>query len=179
MILGKGMMKQISLLLAALTVWGWACRNQADRGQPGEATFVGSAQQPEGGVSESIQVPSEAASDTLLQLQRQIMQQPENAALRRELGHRAIDEQSGVIWAVGIGKVNPQASSPSVAQSQAEQAALADASRWAAYLIEWRKTDYATNFGTLQGNVPGVQLVRKAVTDSLCIVLAQVPWRQE
>ncbi|MDZ7344662.1 MAG: hypothetical protein ONA90_09140, partial [candidate division KSB1 bacterium] len=72
-----------------------------------------------------------------------------------------------------------QASSPNVAQSQAEQAALLDASRWAAYLIEWRKTDYATKFGALQSSVPGVQLVRKALTDSLCIVLVQVPWRSE
>ncbi|MDZ7344155.1 MAG: hypothetical protein ONA90_06535, partial [candidate division KSB1 bacterium] len=106
------MIKQISWLLVALSFWGGGCRNQADRGQPGEATFVGSAHQSEGVMIAQIHAPSEAAADSLLQLQQQIMQQPENLALRRELGRRAIDEQAGVIWAVGKGKVNPQASSP-------------------------------------------------------------------
>lgn len=174
-------MKQILLLLTALlSFWCWTCQNRADRGQPEEASSIGSANKPEeAGISEPARVPSEAEADTLLTLQQEIMQQPENPALRRELGRRAIDANAGVIWAVGKGQVNPQGASPSVAQKQAEQAALLDASRWAAYLIEWQKTDYATNFGKLQASVPGATIVRKAVNDSLCVVLVQVPWKQE
>jgi hypothetical protein len=174
------MMKRILLLLIVVfSFWEWGCQNQTDRGQPGEARQIGSANKPEeGGPGEPARVPTEAEADTLLALQQQIMLQPENSDLRRELGRRAIDASAGIVWAMGRGKVNPQASSPGVAQSQAEQAALLDASRWAAYLIEWQKTDYATNFGKVQASVPGAKVERKMINDSLCVVLVQVPWKQ-
>jgi hypothetical protein len=66
-----------------------------------------------------------------------------------------------------------------VALRQAEMAATLDASRWAAYLLEWRKTDYATKFGSLKASVPGATVVRKATNDSLCVVLARVPLQQK
>jgi hypothetical protein len=80
---------------------------------------------------------------------------------------------------VGKGRVNPQASLPSVALSQAEMAATLDASRWAAYLLEWQKNDYTTKFGSLQASVPGATIVRKSTNDTLCMVLARVPLQQK
>ncbi|MCI0692083.1 hypothetical protein L0337_08780 [candidate division KSB1 bacterium] len=168
------------ILLVSLTCW--TCQANREKDQPQAADSIGAAKisAQAGAVGgEVVRELSEAEADTLLQLEQQIMQQPENEALRRELGRRAIDANSGVIWAVGKGRVNPQASSPSVALSQAEMAATLDASRWAAYLLEWRKTDYATKFGSLQASVPGATVVRKATNDSLCVVLARVPLQRE
>ncbi len=122
-----------------------------------------------------VRVPDEAAAQTLLQLQEKVMQQPEEIAARRELGTRAMDAASGTLWTVGRGKIPPGESLAAVAQSKARQAALLDASRWAAYLLEWQKNDYATAFGSLQGAVPSGTIVRETMTDSLCTVLVKTP----
>jgi hypothetical protein len=177
-------MRRDFFVLTALLVSSasWMCQANREAGQPQEADSVGSAKisaqagAASGGV---VREPSEGEADTLLQLEQQIMQQPENETLRRELGRRAIDANAGVIWAVGKGRVNPQASSPSVALSQAEMAATLDASRWAAYLLEWQKNDYATKFGSLKASVPGATIVRKSANDSLCVVLARVPLQRQ
>ncbi|MGH7599421.1 MAG: hypothetical protein ACREOI_23960 [bacterium] len=171
------------LIILFVAFANWTCQANREKGQPQTVDSVGAAKisAQAGAVAggEVVRELSEAEADTLLQLEQQIMQQPENEALRRELGRRAIDANSGVIWAVGKGRVNPQASTPSVALSQAEMAATLDANRWAAYLLEWRKTDYATKFGSLQASVPGATVVRKAANDSLCVVLAHVPLPRE
>lgn len=116
-------------------------------------------------------VPDEAAAQALLQLQENVMQQPQEIAARRELGARAIDGAAGTLWTVGRGKIPPGERMAAVAQSKARQAALMDASRWAAYLLEWQKNDYATAFGSLQGAVPNGSIVRETMTDSSCTVL--------
>lgn len=177
-------MRSSFILIVLLVAFAsWTCQANREKGQPRAVDSVGAAKISEqaGTVagSEVVRELSEAEADTLLQLEQQIMQQPENEALRRELGRRALDVNSGVIWTVGKGRVNPQASTPSVALSQAEMAATLDASRWAAYLLEWQKTDYATKFGSLQASVPGATVVRKATSDSLCVVLARVPLQQK
>jgi hypothetical protein len=177
-------MRSFFVLLTLLVSFAsWTCQANREKGQPQAADSVGATKISEqagavagGGV---VREPSEAEADTLLQLEQQIMQQPENVELRRELGRRAMDINSGVIWTVGKGRVNPQASTPSVAFSQAEMAATLDASRWAAYLLEWQKTDYATKFGSLQGSVPGATVVRKVTNDSLCVALVRVPLQRE
>lgn len=161
-----------------IIIWIWACQDGTRKGQPEEAGTAGTASVSEQTVtataSDSARVPSEAEADSLWQLEQQIMQQPENTEFRRELGRRAIDARAGVIWTVGQGRVNPKTTNPSVAANQAEMAAKLDASRWAAYLIEWQKTDYAAPFGSLQSNLPGAAVVRKKTYDSLCVVLARV-----
>ncbi len=171
------------LIILLVAFASWTCQANREKGQLQAADSVGAAKilEQAGAVAggEVVRELSEAEADTLLQLEQQIMQQPENETLRRELGRRAIDANSRVIWAVGKGRVNPQASTPGVALSQAEMAATLDASRWAAYLLEWQKTDYATKFGSLQATVPGATVVRKATNDSLCVVLARVPLQQK
>ena len=159
-------------------IWILACQDGSRKGQPEEAGTAGTASVSEqtvaAAVGDSARVPTEAAADSLLLLEQQIMLQPDNIELRRELGRRALDAGAGVIWTVGQGRVNPKATNPSVAANQAEMAARLDASRWAAYLLEWEKTDYTASFGSLQSNLPGVTMVRKKTYDSLCVVLARV-----
>lgn len=116
-------------------------------------------------------VPSETEVQALLALQVRIMQQPQELALRRELGQKAVDANAGVAWSIGRAKISSTAASPNIAQSQAELAARIDASRWAAYLLAWHKNDYATNFGAIQGQVPAGEVVSKVVTDSTCVVV--------
>jgi hypothetical protein len=165
------------ILLAAAAFGVWSCHDEPKEAEPADTGETGSMSVSEQTLNagQPARVPSESEADSLLQLQQQIMLQPDNVSLRRELGQRAIDANAGVVWVVGKGRLKPNASGSNVAASQAKMAATLDASRWAAYLIEWQKTDYAMNFGAIQASVPGVKVVRESVNDSLCIVLAQVP----
>ncbi len=118
-------------------------------------------------------VPGEAARQALLDLEEKIMRQPDDAALRREFGAQAIDAAAGVIWTIGRGKIPAGESIAAIAQNKAKQAALLDASRWAAYLLEWQKNDYATAFGALRGEVPNSTIVNETFSDSMCVVLVR------
>lgn len=118
-----------------------------------------------------VRAPSEAEAQALLALQERIKQQPRDIALRRELGRKAIVVSHAIVWSIGQAKNPPAAASPNIAQSQAELAARTDASRWAAYLVSWHKNDYATDFGAIQAQVPGGEVVSKAFTDSTCVVV--------
>jgi hypothetical protein len=157
-----------------------ACHDSPKQGQPAQADSTGSLQATETALNagavpgQTARVLTESEADSLLQLQQQIMQQPDAVTLRRELGRRAIDTTAGVIWVVGKGRINPKATTLNTALNQAKMAATLDAGRWAAYLREWQKTDYAADFGKIQASVPGIKVVRESMTDSLCIVLAQV-----
>ncbi|MDZ7363913.1 MAG: hypothetical protein ONB46_24845 [candidate division KSB1 bacterium] len=174
-------MKLFSAALLVLSCSVWACNDEPKQGQPADDGTTGSLKISEHTLNTGVataqpaRIPSESEADSLLLLQQQIMQQPDDVALRRELGRRAIDVNAGMIWVVGKGRMNPKAATPSAAANQARMAATLDASRWAAYLIEWRKTDFATKFGAVQAQMPNVQVVREAFQDSLCIVLAQMP----
>lgn len=74
---------------------------------------------------------------------------------------------------VGRGKVPPGESIAALAQNKAKQAALLDASRWAAYVLEWQRNDYATAFGVLRGEVPNSTIVNETFSDSMCVVLVK------
>jgi len=160
-----------------------ACDNGAKQSQPAPAGSAGSLQVAEttpnadSAPATTARVLTESETDSLWQLQQKIMQQPNDITLRRELGRRAIDANAGIIWAVGQGRINPKATPTNVALNQAKMAATLDAGRWAAYLLEWQKTDYAADFGKIQARIPGVKVVRESMNDSLCIVLAQVSAR--
>jgi len=171
------------IILLAVGCGIWSCQDEPQQGKPadtGGALNV-SEQTLNAGVtgSQPARIPTESEADSLLQLQQQIMQQPDNVALRRELGRRALDANAGIVWVVGKGRINPKASTPNTALNQAQMAATLDASRWAVYLIEWHKTDYAARFGAVQGGLVGVKVIRASTNDSLCIVLAQAPLQQE
>ncbi|NUO84154.1 hypothetical protein HUU05_29115 [candidate division KSB1 bacterium] len=147
-----------------------ACTERAEQ-QPRAPETSGTLRTSEGAATQAeVRVPTEAEVQALIELQDRIMLQPQEATLRRELGGKAIVASAGVVWSVGRAKI-PAAASQSVALSQAELVARIDASRWAAYLLEWHKNDYATAFGSVLASVPGGEVVSKVVTDSTCVVL--------
>jgi len=148
-----------------------ACQNGNPPRQP-EAESGGALSAQESTTS-AVPVPDEAEAQAIWQLQEKVMQQPQEIAARRELGARAIDAAAGTLWTVGRGRIPTGESMIALAQAKARQAALMDATRWAAYLLEWQKNDYATAFGSLQGAVPNGVIVRETMTDSLCIVLVK------
>jgi len=175
---------QLSVIPILLITCFTACDDGPKQGgQPAQADSTGSLQVTETALNagavpgQPARVLTESEADSLLQLQQQIMQQPHAITLRHALGRRAIDANAGVIWVVGKGRINPKAATLSTALNQAKMAATLDAGRWAAYLLEWHKTDYAADFGKIQARVPGVKVVRESMTDSLYLVLAQVSLR--
>lgn len=162
-----------SFLIVAASLTLSACQSGNTPREP-ESQSEGAISVAEGSqAGAEARVPDEAARQTLLTLEEKIMRQPENAALRREFGAQAIDAAAGVIWTVGRGKVPPDESIAALAQNKARQAALLDASRWAAYVLEWQRNDYATAFGSLRGEVPNSTIVNETFSDSMCVVLVK------
>jgi hypothetical protein len=154
-----------------------SCSKHAEQQpQPPETGAALSAQEAAETQAE-LRVPTPAEAEALLALQDRIVQQPQEAALRRELGQKAIDVNAGLVWSVGRAKISTSTASPHIAQSQAELAARLDAGRWAAYLRAWHENDYATNFGALHAQVPGGEVLRQSVTDSTCLVLLKTALR--
>ncbi len=159
----------LSLILLAFI--GCSCSERTDK-QPREPETGGALNATENTTTQAeVRVPTAAEVQALLVLQDRIVQQPQEVALRRELGQRAIVVNAGVVWSAGRAKIPVNAASPNVAQSQAVLLARIDASRWAAYLLEWHKNDYATAFGSVHANVPGGEVVNQIFTDSTCVVL--------
>lgn len=143
-----------------------------DKQQPREPESSGTLRTSESTASQvAVREPNTAEVETMLTLQERIKQQPQDRALRRELGRKAIDASNALVWTIGRAKIATTAVSFNIAQSQAEFAACIDASRWAAYLLAWHQNDYATDFGTIQTQVPGGEVVSKVVTDSTCVVV--------
>lgn len=162
-----------SFLIVAASLTLSACQSGNTPREP-ESQSEGAISVAEGSqTGAAARVPDEAARQALLALEEKIMQQPEGAALRREFGAQAIDAAAGVIWTVGRGKIPPGESIAALAQNKARQAALLDASRWAAYVLEWQKNDYATAFGALHGEVPNGIIVNETFSDSMCVVLVK------
>ena len=153
-----------------------ACEEQAERAAPATSESTGTLASIEGNLSRAeVRVPSNDEVQALLSLEEQIVQQPNDAAVRRSLGEKAIDRQANIIWTVGKARIQSTARPYSVALNQAELAAQIDASRWAAYVLEWERNQYASDFGSIRGRVPGSTVESKSVTDSTCIVLARTP----
>ena len=149
-----------------------ACRSQSESSPPRQsetegANYTTEQNQPQA----NLVVPSVAEAQAIRVLQDRVAQHPEDIAVRRELGAKAIDPAAGVLWTVGHGKLPGGAAAGGVARSQAELAARLDAGRWAAYLLQWHKTDYAANYGSIQARVGASEVINTSYTDSTCAVL--------
>src|SRR5262245_24365883 len=115
-----------------------ACRNQSENSQPRQAETAGANYKVEQNQPQAnVIVPSRAEAEAISAMQDRVAQLPEEKAVRRELGTKAIDVAAGVLWTVGHAKLPGGAAAGGVARSRAELAARLDASRWAAYLLEW------------------------------------------
>lgn len=168
-------MKRIFLTLVLMVVIYSSCAQQGEQ-QPREPESSGALSASENAAMQTdLRVPSEFEVQELLALQDQIMKNPEEIALRRALGEKAIVVEAGVVWSIGRGKISLSARPLNVAQSQAELAARIDAARWAAYLSTWHKSDFGTPFGAMKAEVSGGEVVKKILTDSTCTVLLKTP----
>ncbi len=155
----------------------YACSGDNEQ-QPRKPETSGTLSKSESTATQAeVRAPNDSEVQALLALQERVKLQPQDAALRRELGKKAIDASNALVWTIGRAKIPSTAASPSIAQSQAELAARIDANRWAAYLIAWHKNDYAAAFGTMQTQVPGGEVVSKVVTDSTCVVVMKTGLR--
>lgn len=162
------MKRTVLRLLLTVAVY-CSCSQQAEQ-QPRAPESGGALS-----ASENAAMQSEFEVQELMALQDQIMKNPEEIALRRALGEKAIVVEAGVVWSIGRGKISMPARPLNVAQSQAELAARIDAARWAAYLLDWHKNGYATAFGELKAQVQGGEVLNKILTDSTCVVLVKTP----
>lgn len=159
-----------SALLLILVMVDSGCINTSDRSQPQEGAAL-VAREEAGPPKVTVRVPDDAEMQEILQIQHAIIANPQSDSLRRELGRRAMDAGARVIWTVGTGRVTDPTSA--IAISNAERAAWIDGNRWAAYLIEWQKNNFSTEFGSVQTQVPGSMVERKSMSDSLCVVLVK------
>ncbi|MGH7494211.1 MAG: hypothetical protein ACREOO_17710 [bacterium] len=149
-----------------------ACRSQGESSPPRQNQTEGTNYTVERNEAQAnVVVPSLAEAQAIRALQDRVAQRPEEIAIRRELGAKAIDLAAGVLWTVGHAKLPGGAAAGGVVRSQAELAARLDASRWAAYLLQWHKTDYAANYGSVQARVGATEVVNTSYTDSTCVVL--------
>jgi hypothetical protein len=165
--------RKICLLLLPLMLFNsfMACQKKAEQEVQAQQEGSLAPREDAGPPLVSARVPDDAEMQAILQTQQAIMANPFSDSLRRELGRKAIDAASSVIWTVGTGRVADPSSA--VALSNAERAAWADGNRWAAYLIEWQKNSYSAPFGSVQAQVPGSMIERKSMSDSLCVALVK------
>lgn len=173
MIFRKARVPLLSLLMFFLIA---GCQKKNEEGRVEEAKFEeqqGSLMVNEeaGPPTLSIRVPDDAEMQSIFSTEQAIMANPLSDSLRRELGRKAVDNTSRLLWTVGAGRVADPSSA--VALSNAERAAWIDGNRWAAYLIEWQKNDYSSPFGNVQTQVPGSVVERKTMNDSMCVALVK------
>jgi len=109
----------------------------------------------------------------LLDLQTQIREHPSDVELRKLYLAKSIDSQTGAIRTAGIGLPPQNSPSALISQQAAERAALMDAGRWIAYILEWRQHIDSPDFGSISGDIPGTKIIYKNLTPDTVEVLVQ------
>jgi hypothetical protein len=109
---------------------------------------------------------------TMLQNQVQILQQPANPQIKREVMEKQFSGTE--VFAAGVGKPNPRMNA---AQNRAgtSRAAAQDAVRWLAYFKYWQENNFKKSFGALPDiAVPGFETVRtECLPDGGCTALVK------
>jgi len=172
MIFRKSSLTLLPLILFFASI---ACQKKTEQEASTQQEGAIAPQENTGTPMTTVRVPDEAEMQAILQTELAIVTNPFSDSLRRELGRKAIDSASRIIWTVGIGRVADPSSA--VALSNAERAAWADGNRWAAYLMEWQKNNYSSPFGNVHAQVPGSVIERKSMSDSLCVALVKTGLR--
>jgi len=107
-------------------------------------------------------------------LQERIAKDPVQPALRQALLEEAIDISARKMYALGLGKPQPDSKSPAAAQQAAERAAYLDGCRWLAYINAWRLDIHTPDFGNLQAAISGARLVQRNATPEQTLVLVEM-----
>ncbi|MDW7680822.1 MAG: hypothetical protein SCK70_09670 [bacterium] len=104
-----------------------------------------------------------------------LLQNPTDIALRRQLVSAGYDTLWETIFAVGFGKSSDKATTGAVDQKFIEQAATADAYRWAAYIKFWHQDASDPEFGSISTNISGGRIVtKKILSDNRMAVMIEV-----
>ncbi len=114
----------------------------------------------------------------LLELEKAVLQNPDNAELHRQVLEAGVFPEHGVLVAAGVGLLKNAENGAPIPQALARRAATLDAQRWAAYLLQWYRHGPELAFGTLSTRFvsPSQPVVRLVQNDSLVLVLAfQLP----
>lgn len=100
---------------------------------------------------------------------------PDNIDARQRLVATCYDTTWETIVAPGIGKPSQQQQMAAVAQKQAEQAAIADAYRWAMYIKKWHQDPSTPDFGSISGEIRGGRIVsRQTLADQSLSILLEI-----
>lgn len=104
-----------------------------------------------------------------------VVKSPENIQIRQELVSVCYDTTWETILSAGFGKPFQQANTETIAGKYAEQAATADAYRWAAYIKKWKSDPSKPNIGQLSAEIQGGRVVaRKDLDDTRVSVLIEI-----
>lgn len=104
-----------------------------------------------------------------------IKNNPSDIELRRELVTTSYDTTWETILAAGFGKPFQNDETESIAMKYAEQAAAADAYRWAAYIKRWSIDPTFPDVGTLNAEIKGGRVVAKQILpDNSVLVLVEI-----
>lgn len=95
-----------------------------------------------------------------------LLKTPENIQLRQELVSICYDTTWQTILAAGFGKPFQQANTETIAARYADQAATADAYRWAAYIKKWQADPTKPDIGHLSGEIKGGRVVARNETEN-------------
>ena len=111
----------------------------------------------------------------LANLVEAIKKNPTDITLRQQLVAAGYDTTWETILATGFGEPSSKANTQSISQKFAEQAAAADAYRWAIYIKKWYDNPNDPEFGTISAKVQGGRIVaREYLPDGRVCVLIEV-----
>jgi len=100
---------------------------------------------------------------------------PIDIELRRKIVAISYDTTWETILAAGFGKPFQEAETESIAMKYAEQAARADAYRWAVYIKRWFVDPTVPDVGKLNVEIEGGRVVaKKVLSDSTVSVLVEI-----
>lgn len=100
---------------------------------------------------------------------------PDDIEARQRLVATCYDTTWETIIAPGLGRPSQQPQAEAVAQKQAEQAAVADAYRWAMYVKKWHHDPTIPDFGSISGEIRGGRIVsRQTLADQSISILLEI-----
>lgn len=109
------------------------------------------------------------------QITAALKNEPTDINLRQELVSAGYDTAWETIMAVGFGEASSRASTESISEKFLQQAAAADAYRWAAYIKRWHENPAMPEFGAISTTIGGGKIVlQKRLSEDNFSVLIEV-----
>jgi len=108
-------------------------------------------------------------------LVKAVQEKPTDIDARRQLANAAYDSSWDTILAAGYGSPIQKGATSTISLRLAEQAAKADAFRWAVYIKNWLQDPTTPDIGKLSADVQGGNFIlKKLLPDSAVVVLLEV-----